>query len=794
MNDIKVNLKDTLEESFAKYAGMVIQDRAIVDVRDGLKPAARQLLYAQLIENIVHGKPFKKATKSVAAGMSHFYIHGDASAYSTLIRMGKPFAMRYVLQDVQGSYGNQMEAGNEAASRYVEMRMSELGEQLFKTIDKNTIDLWFDNYDGTEKFPSVCPSIGFYNLVQGSTGIGVGLASSIPQFNLNDMNTALVKLLWNRDIDFDEIYCAPDFCTGGIIINGNEVKESIKNGTGASIKIRSKIDIDYDENVLEVTEFPYGVYSNTICKQLEELLELYPNCGIAKFIDLTGKTPRIKITLDKKANPYKVKEWLYKNTSLQNYFSVNMVMLKDGKSPEVFGLKEAMLEYLKHSEVVLDRELHFDLGKAQARLHIVEGYLKALDIINDVVALIKSKDSTATAISALVETFGFTDIQAKAILDLKLQRLVNMEINKLVEEEQSLLNKINYINEVLTNRDMFLGIIETRLNDVKKKYGDDRRTMIQNTTEEEIDQQIEEKNIISYISTSGAVLAKEVNGISIQNKKTLGTKIKFRDKNDTVWKTIVSKNTDKLMAFSNKGRAYVLPIDEIPIDTEDYLSAILGLSVEEYITEILPVKGDEKYLVFATKHGMFKKGKYKDYSGATRKNGVCAITLKDNDEIVSVKTAQENDKILMATKLGRVVIFENSEVNAVGRTGMGVKGISLDRNDEVIAMQIVNDSTKEILTITTNGKCKRNSIKDYSVSGRGTKGAKNFSFKGEDDYAAGVLTITEQINEIIVSSGKSNLKMDIKSIPVLNSKTAQGVTTLNTKLGKINSIVAIENL
>ena len=523
----KVNLTETLESNFARYAGMVIQDRAIVDVRDGLKPAARQLAYAQYIDKLTYDKPFKKATKSVAAGMAHFYVHGDASAYSTLIRMGKPFAMRYPLEDVQGSYGNQMENDNEAASRYVEMRLSNLGTHLFDSIEKDTIgeEDWRENYDGTEQYPAVLPSIGFYNLVQGSTGIGVALASSIPQFNLREMNNALIKLLWNPDIDFNEIYCAPDFATGATIINGEEIKESIKNGTGPAIKIRAKIDIDYQNNQLLVTELPYGVYTNTICKQLTEAIEENPDCGIVKFLDLTGTEPLIKITLDKNTNYGKVKEFLYKNTALQSYVSVNMVMLKDGKTPQIFGFKEALLEYLEHSKKVLRNKTTFELNKAKARLEIVEGYLKALSIIDEVVALIKAQPNSAAACVALMTTYNFSERQAKAILDLKLNRLVNMEIAKIEQEKLKLEKEIEYLNMLLTNKEEFLKVIENNLLEVSKKYGDDRRTVVENISEEA--PIVEEKAIIAYISNSGAIIAREVGEISTQKRNTVGSKIKF---------------------------------------------------------------------------------------------------------------------------------------------------------------------------------------------------------------------------------------------------------------------------
>lgn len=797
MSDFKkVNLTKTLEDNFARYAGMVIQDRAIVDVRDGLKPSARQLAYAQYIDKLTYDKPFKKATKSVASGMSHFYVHGDASAYSTLIRMGKPFAMRYPLEDVQGSYGNQMENDNEAASRYVEMRLSELGTHLFESIEKNTIeeDDWRENYDGTEQYPAVLPSIGFYNLVQGSTGIGVALASSIPQFNLREMNNSLIKLLWNKNTPFEEIYCAPDFATGATIINGEEIKESIKNGVGPSIKIRAKIENDYQNNQLIVKELPYGVYTNTICKQLTEAIEENPDCGIIKFLDLTGTEPLIKITLEKGANFAKVKEFLYKNTALQSYFSVNMVMLKDGKVPQVFGLKEAMLEYLEHSKKVLKNRIVFDLEKAKARLEIVEGYLKALSIIDEVVALIKAQSSSAAACVALMNTFGFSERQAKAILDLKLNRLVNMEIAKIQQEKQNLEEKIEYYNLLLTNEKEFLTVIENNLQEVSKKYGDDRRTVIDNISEEA--PIVEEKAIIAYISKRGAIIAREIGELSTQKRNTVGSKIKFADKNDYIWKTIAGKNTEQVLIFTNLGKAYNLQLSDIPLNEETYINQLLTLKNNEYVTNILSYDNAKsyKYVIFATKNGTIKKTEMKEYLNGSKKSGLIALKVREDDELINTQLIEkETDKVFLATKKGNCLLIKQSDFSTTGRNTIGVKGINLSDDDELITMQIVSDNTLEVVSITAKGYGKRTTIDEFNIANRATKGNLICKYKEEDDYLVSVLLITRKDRTIIINSKLSSLRIDINSIP-LQSKTTIGVQLIKMTTNNIvKNAILLEN-
>ena len=375
---IEKDFQKTIEDSFLEYASYVAIDRALPDARDMLKVGARQILYSQYKEKLTHDKPFKKAQKTVAAAMSLAYVHGDASAYGTAIRMGKPFIFRYPLEDIQGAYGNPSASDNHSASRYVEMRSSELAKVFTEDIDKNTIAKWVNNYDDTEKIPTVFCSKGFYNIVNGCSGIGVTLATSIPQFNLKEVNNALIKLLQNPNIELDEIYCSPDFSCGGIIINGKEVKESILNGKGKSITIRAKIDYNKNKHMLQVLEIPAGIFTNTICSQIGQLIEDEPECGIERLIDATKENVDIRIYLTKKADYKKVEKLLYEKTSLQYHYGINMMMLDKGAIPRLFTWREALQAHIDHEKEVYKRGFEFDLAKIEHRLHIIDGKINCL--------------------------------------------------------------------------------------------------------------------------------------------------------------------------------------------------------------------------------------------------------------------------------------------------------------------------------------------------------------------------------------------------------------------------------
>jgi len=382
-------LKPIIEQAMTQYAGAVLQSRALIDVRDALKPSARQILYCMDKYKYTADKPYQKTMAAIGDAMKHFYIHGDSSCEGIIMRAGQPFAMRYPLVSIKGNGGNLMESGNWGAPRYTEARLAKVTASLFEDIEKETIKEWRDNYSETEQYPSVLPSKGFYNIVNGSQGIGIGMASSIPQFNIKDVNAALAHLLDNPDCSFEEIYCAPDFATGAMLINESEVKQSLKNGNGFACKLRSVVEFDSKERCFIVTEIPYGVYTNTICGELEELVNSEDNIGIDRFIDLTGTTPLLKIYLNKKANPDKVLRYLYKNTSLQYYYGINLTMLDNGRFPRVFTWKEALQAHINHEVEVYRRGFEFDLHKIRDRIHIIDGLLICMASIDEVVHTIK---------------------------------------------------------------------------------------------------------------------------------------------------------------------------------------------------------------------------------------------------------------------------------------------------------------------------------------------------------------------------------------------------------------------
>ena len=430
-------LKTIIEDSFTQYSGAVLQNRALPDIRDCLKPSARQIFYCLYTDKFIHSKPYRKTLKAIGSAM-RMYIHGDSSCEGIIMRAGQPFAMRYPLIEVEGSYGTLIESGSWSAPRYTSARLTRLADYLFQDIDKDTIKEWRDNYDDTETYPTVLPSKGFFNVVNGSLGIGVGAASSIPQFNLVDVNNALITLVQNPESSFEELYCAPDFATGAALLNEEEVKKAMKLGYGSSCKLRSVIEFNKSDRSLIVKEIPYGVYTNTICKQLEELLESEENPGIERFNDLTAATPNIKIYLKRNANPEKVLKYLYKNTSLQFYYGINLTVLIDGRFPKTIGWKDLLLAHLNHEKEVYRRGYEFDLNKIKKRIHILDGLLICLASIEEVVETIKQSSTTDAANKALQEKFLLDGAQAKAVLDLKLSRLAHLEVNKIKKEKEEL--------------------------------------------------------------------------------------------------------------------------------------------------------------------------------------------------------------------------------------------------------------------------------------------------------------------------------------------------------------------
>lgn len=771
-----MSLKNTLEQSFEIYAGMTIMNRAICDARDCLKPGARMSMYAQYIDNITPDKPYRKAQKSVASAMDHFYVHGDLSLYPLFARMGKPFAMRYMLEDFQGNTGTIECGNNEAASRYTEMRLSPISMRLFKNIEKNTILKWHDNYSGEEQYPSVLPSVGFYNIVNGTSGIATGISSSIPQYNLTEVNKAMIKLLWNPDISFEEIYCSPDFCTGAILLNEEEVKTSMQHGTGCACKLRSVIEYDSKDRCLIVKEIPYGVYTETIRNQLMDIIESEDNPGIERFLDQSTTKPQIKIYINKKTTPDKIIKYLYKNTSLQYHYAINMIMLDRGSVPKVFGWKEALQTHIDHEKEVYTRAYQYDLTKIKARLHIIEGLLKAISMIDEVVKTIKGASSPAIANTQLQKLLDIDKEQAKAILDIKLSRLANLEVQKLQNESNELTIKADEITAILSNENLLKKEIEKGFLEVIEKYGDARRTKVMNIEKEE-DEPIEIKQLSISLTNKNNIFVSETSSLYTQKRGGVGAKFKL-DSGEYVNNTFNAETTDTLLFFSQVGNYYSCAASSLNIGEKIAIETIVPIKSDEYIcaTTSFNKQNSKQNIIFITQNGFLKKSLLEDYN-IKRSKGSKAISLVDNDKIASVMFTN-NERIGILTANGHFVICDTKDINPIGRIARGRIGIKLNPNDFVVCACIIPDDTYQYISITKNGNIKRTNASEFSVTNLNTKGNKLHKID-EGDYLVEFIPISDT-KEILITSNRAQLKVSIESIPEL-SKNAMGAKAIKLK-------------
>ena len=763
-----MDLTPIIKESFTQYSGAVLQSRALTDVRDCLKPSARQIFYCLYTDKFIHSKPFKKTLKGIGSAM-RMYIHGDSSCEGVIMRAGQPFAMRYPLIEVEGSFGNLMESGNWAAPRYTSARLSELANYLFADIDKDTIKEWRDNYDDTEQYPAVLPTKGFYNIVNGSMGIGIGMSSSIPQFNLREVNEALIKLLWNYEIDFDEIYCAPDFATGALLLNESAVKESLKTGNGFACKLRSVVEYDNKERCFVVKEIPYSVYTNTICGELEKILEAEDNPGVDRFNDLTGATPLIKIYLTRNANPDRVLKYLYKNTSLQYHYSINMTMLENGRYPKVFGWKDLLLTHLDHEELVYRRGFEFDLTKIKARIHIIEGLLKAYDAIDEVVQTIKTSASSSAANEALRNLLGIDEIQAKAILDLKLSKLSKLDINKLCNEKNDLEKEKERIEAILSDITLLKKEIENGLREVAKKFGDERRTKIMNISSDE-DEPVEVKALSVSLTNKNNLIVNETSSLYTQKRGGVGSKFKL-EADEYVMTSATCQNIDTLLFFTVQGNVYSYVAGALPVGEKTAVESLFMIEQHETIRAMtaLTKNCNEKYIIFITKNGMLKKSELSEYNMKRSKSGIKALTLDDCDEICSVIFTNE-ERIGIATEFGNFLMCETKDIRPIGRVAKGVKGIKLNDSDAVSSAKTIPSTVKEIVSVSGEGKIKRTSIDEFTVQGRATKGTKLQKLT-DGDWLADFLPITSE-KELTVIATSSQIKLNISDIGLLQKNTS----------------------
>lgn len=780
---MKINLTKTIEESFAQYAGAVLQSRAMVDVRDGIKPSARQIFYAMYTDKFTHDKPFQKTLKAVGSAF-RFYIHGDSSCVGIIMRAGQPFAIRYPLVKIDGSYGNLMESGNWASARYTESRLSELSDLLFKDIKKNTIKEWRNNYDDTEQYPAVLPAKGFYPIVLGTFGIGVGASASIPPTNLAEVNAALVKLLWNPDVSFDEIYCAPDFPTGGVLLNASEVKESLRTGRGKSCRIRSVVDYVQKEHALVVTEVPYFVYTNTVCAQLESLIESEENPGIEKFIDLTGENPLLKIYLKKGANPDYVLSYLYKKTALESFYSVNLTMLDKGRYPKTFTWKEALLAYLAHQVEVYTYGYQYDLEVARKRLHIVEGYIKAISIIDKVVSTIRSSENTSKARENL-RNLDFSEEQAKAILELKLARLVKLDLTKYENEASQLKTLIRRITEILGDETLLKKEIEKDLVNTIARFGDERRTVIQDITTEDAEEVVEEVQLICTLTDKQNLYISESSTLYTKKRGQAGQSLKL-SKDENILDVAIGTNLERLYLFGAEGTAYPVNLNSIPTQQKKSVQSLI--SKPEKILKIATIKmiKSDDFFYLVTKKGVVKKSVASEILPKAR--GVKIINLQEDDEIISILKGSL-PVLGLATEKGQLILTNTDDYTAVGRSAKGVSGIKLNPGDKVVAAFLTDTALLGYLySATKNGYAKGTELKEFRISGRNGKGVL-FHGLDDNDSIADAFVDTD-LHQIIIHTDNKVIRLHGETIPIL-SRTARGTKMI--KMGESNEITAISN-
>lgn len=682
----EVDFQKTTEEAFLKYAASVAQERAIPDVRDMLKIGLRQGLYAQYTNKLTHKDKFQKAQKSVAAAMTQSYVHGDVAMYDALIRAARPWSTHYPLEDVQGSYGNPSSPDSHAAARYVEMRASEISDYLFDGLKKNAIKEWYWNYDDSEQIPSVFPSIGYWNIVNGCSGIAVAMATSVPQFNIKEVNNALIKLIKDPNISFDEIYCAPDFATGGIITNGNEVKESLKIGKGKSVRLRAKLTYNPSENMIQATELPYSVFTNTVIDQLAQLTQDNPDYGIDKVIDHTKRAADIRIYLSKGVNPTKMMAKLYHDTSLENHFTINMVLLDKGRFPKIFGWREACNAYIEHIRQCERNIIQFELDKALARENIIEGLLLAIANIDDIIAIIKGSDNPADAAKALTAKYSFNKEQADAILAMKLSslcRLDGVKLNEELKEKRRFIVDCRYLLSEPTALDEKLITI---LEEVSKRFGDNRRTKLTNILGDE-----EEPEEI-----------KEIDIAIMYNGKT----IKVLEKNKIKKADIYTTNLGGLTLITDAGKMYNASVSKLTLGKEYKLNEVFEIA-GEHPRLLIDTPSFNAYtsITCITKHGFIKKSNTKEYTVRSKK-GTAAIKLEDDDSIVSViMSSDDDDKVVVISNNDYYNCYPLSEISYTGRTTKGVKAIKLTDSEYVKDASWIGDKT-------------------YKITGRAVKGVK----------------------------------------------------------------------
>lgn len=796
---IEVNIEDEMKKSFIDYAMSVIVSRALPDVRDGLKPVHRRILYSMYELGLSPDKPFRKSARIVGDVLGKYHPHGDSSVYDAMVRMAQDFSTRYILVEGHGNFGS-IDGDSPAAMRYTEARMSRIAMEMLADINKDTVD-FMPNFDETLKEPTVLPSKFPNLLVNGSSGIAVGMATNIPPHNLGEVIDGTIALIDNPDISVEEMMRyikGPDFPTGGIILGTQGIKEAYITGRG-KITIRARTNIEElpnNRSRIIVTEIPYQVNKARLIEKIAELVRDKKIEGISDIRDESDREGmRIVIEVKKDANPNVVLNYLFKHTQMQETFGVIMLALVDGE-PKVMGLKELLTHYINHQKDVLIRRTRYDLEKAEARAHVLEGLLVALDHIDEVINIIRSSRTVQIARDSLMERFGLSERQAQAILDMRLQRLTGLEREKIEEEYAELKNTIQYLKDVLASDAMQYKIIKEELLAIKEKYSDDRRTEITFSPGEiNIEDLIDEYDVVVTLTHRGYVKRTPLSTYKSQRRGGKGISgLQTRDE-DFVQDIFVTTTHKSILFFTSTGRVYILKAYEIPEAGRQARGTaiinLLQLMPGERIEAVFPVDDieDEKYLVMATRKGFIKKSPIKEFKNI-RKSGLIAITLREDDELVGVELTNGKQEIMLASHKGMAIRFNEADVRPMGRTAMGVKGMELDKDDYIIGMQLVAEDGY-VLTISEKGYGKRTPIDEYRAQNRGGKGIITMNVTEKTGNLVGLEMVTEDDELMIINSNGIIIRIEVKDISVIGRNT-QGVLLMRTDEGE--SVVSVAKI
>lgn len=782
------NIVEEVQDSFLDYSMSVIVSRALPDLRDGLKPVHRRILYSMFDSGYTPDKQYRKCARVVGDVMGKYHPHGDSSIYEALVRMAQDFSYRHMLIDGHGNFGN-MDGDGAAAMRYTESRLSKISLELLRDIKKETVD-FVPNFDETEKEPSVLPSRFPNILVNGTMGIAVGMATNIPPHNLGETIDACVAYIDNHDITIPEMMeyiKGPDFPTGGIILGNSGIKKAYETGRGTiTIRCKATIEEGNGRSKIVISELPYGINTLDLKTKIGELVRDKVLEGIADYHDATSieKGVNIIITLKKEANANVVLNNLYKHTALQSTFGIIFLMLDNG-TPKTLNIKEIISKYIDYQKEIIIRRTKFDLNKAEERVHILEGYKIALDNIDEVIKIIKTAESDVIARENLQKRFGLSEIQANAILELKLRRLTGLEREKIENELAELLKTIEELRSILASEEKVLEIIKNELLDIKNKYADPRRTTIDMSAIEYIEDEslIPEQDIMIALTNKGYIKRTTSDTFKSQKRGGVGVKGMNTNEEDFVEQIINTSTHDYILFFTNKGKVYRIKGYEIPEFSRQSkgipIINILQIEKDEKINSMINVKKDDeyKYILFATKKGIVKKTNISEFENI-RTSGKIAISLKDTDELISVKKTTGDDMILMGSNDGRMVKFNENEIRVMGRTASGVRGINLG-DSECIGAEVTTEDDK-ILIVSKKGYGKQTNVCEYRTTKRGSKGVKALNITDKNGKLATFKIVNEDKDVIIVTDTGMIIRMPLDQISTLGRVT-QGVKLINLK-------------